>query len=121
MAQLLNLSSEQKQSVRKILLIVAILALFCVAFFAGRGYQKTQPSPAEQYLKEQVAQYEQEIANWHNQMATLQEENAELEQNIVTLEGKLKTIKDYYDQKIITVSSYSNAELEQFFADRYPE
>ena len=118
---LFSLNSEQKKTARTILLILAIVVLLLVGFFAGRGYQKTQPSPSEQYLKEQLVQYEQEIADWQTRFKVLHAKEMELEQNVVTLEDKLKSIKDYYDQKIITVNSYSNAELEQFFADRYPD
>ena len=121
MDQLLNLNSDQKRTTRQILLAIAVAALLILMFFAGRGYQKKQPSPAEEYLKEQIVQYEQEAGKWRDQVTVLQGEKTELEQSITALENKLKTIKSYYDQKVITVSSYSNAELEQFFADRYPE
>ena len=110
-----------RQNVRLGLVLVAFLVSLILVFFAGRGYQKQIPSESEKYLQEQVLQYREEIEGWHRRFEAISAEKANLEQSIVELEGQITSIRDYYDKKVITVKSYSNPELEQFFAERYPD
>lgn len=117
----LKLSSEQKRKVRLGLIITAFLVSLILVFFAGRGYQKQIPSESEKYLQEQVLEYRKEIEGWKERFRIISVEKAKLEQSVQNLENQVISIRDFYDQKIITVKSYSNAELEQFFSERYPD
>lgn len=119
--ELLKLNSNQKDKVRLGLVLVAALVLLILAFFAGRSYQKRIPSESEKYLQEQVDKYKLEAETWRNKATTISVEVESLKQTVVTLETKIKVIRDQYDKKVIIVKSYSNPELEQFFADRYSD
>ena len=110
---------NSKQKVRLGLVVVAVLASLVLVFFAGQRYQRQQPSLSEIYLQEQITKYQQEIENWKSRFNTISIEKANLEQSVKALENQVTSIRDYYDKKVITVKSYSNPELEQFFADRY--
>lgn len=101
------------------LIIVAVLALLIVAFFGGRTYQKRIPSEAEQYLQQQVVELKQEISNWEKQAKDLEAYSATLQLQVESLEKQLQNVKKEYNKKISSIKSYSNPELERFFAERY--
>lgn len=118
---LLKLSTDQIRKVKLGLVVVAVLALLVLAFFAGSGYQKRVPSESEKYLQAQIEEYRREIEGWRERFNQISLEKSKLEQSVQDLENQIETVRNYYDEKIITVKSYSNPELEQFFTDRYPD
>lgn len=121
MAELFKISSETNRKIKIGLIVVAFLAALVLIFFAGRSYQKQLPSESEKYLQEQVELYQKEIEEWKTRFTDISAEKQKLEKSVETLETQVNLIRDYYDKKIIAVKSYSNPELEQFFADRYPD
>lgn len=115
------MTPEAKSTLRWVLIGVAFLAALVLVFFAGRSYQKQQPSESEKYLKEQIEYYQQEAAKWQENYEKVAADRETLEQSVIILENRVESIKKYYAKKISAIKSYSNPELEQFFADRYRE
>lgn len=121
MAELFKVTSETNRKIKIGLAVVAFLAILALVFFAGRSYQKQIPSESEKYLQEQVEIYQKEIEDWKARFTSVSTEKQRLEKSVETLEAQVNSIRNYYDKKVIAVKSYSNPELEQFFADRYPD
>ena len=115
----MNPESSVKSKVKLVLIVVAVLALLILAFFGGRTYQKRIPSEAEQYLEQQVVELRQEISIWEQKAKELQESSATYQLQVESLEKQLQNVKKEYNKKISSIKSYTNPELERFFAERY--
>lgn len=99
---------------------LAALAVFLLVFLGGQGYQKSRGySEYERYFQKQKDSLELVIEQQKLDLEKLVPVRDSLEVRILELEEDLKKSKEKYGQKITIVSTYSNPQLEQFFADRY--
>lgn len=112
-------SPNWKNLVRNVLVCIATVAVLALIFFGGIQYQKRISSVAEKYLQEQVEKAGQEATKWKDRYEASLEEKTTLLLNVDSLEFEIKKLKKNYGQKVTVVNSYTNPELEQFFAERY--
>ena len=114
------MSSEKLNNVLKqIGLGIAATAIMALIFFGGVRYQKREYTEAEKYLQEQVEKAREQADYWESRYNSLQGEKTTLLLRVDSLDYRIKELKKSYDQKVIAVNSYSNPELERFFAERY--
>lgn len=105
--------------VKTLLTVVAVVVVLVLVFFGGMGYQHRVSSVTEQYLQDQIEKAEQEAGQWKERYEASLEEKTTLLLNVDSLESEVKKLKKNYGQKVTIVNSYTNPELEQFFAERY--
>lgn len=105
--------------VKNLILGVIVVLVLILGFLGGRGYQKRQISPSELYLLDQIELLQEELDNYQNEYNFLEEEKNSLQEQVLEYEKALKDLQKGYHEKVTTVTSYSNAELERFFSDRY--
>lgn len=103
-----------------IVLGLAALAVLLLVFLGGQRYQKSRGySEYEKYFQKQKDSLELVIKQQKSDLGKLVPVRDSLEARILKLEEDLKNSKEKYGQKITIVHTYSNPQLEQFFADRY--
>ena len=108
-----------KQILKYVLIGIATFAVLALIFFGGIRYQKHVSSGAEKYLQEQIELAQKEADYWKNQYEDAAKGKETLLLKVDSLENRIKVLKKQYGQKVTIIKSYSNPELEQFFADRY--
>ena len=113
------MDQKNSTSFRIIGAVIAVIAIAALIFFGGIQYQKSKSSITEKYLQEQVDKALTEANRWEEKYNMSIEEKTELVLKVDSLNFRLKELKKSYDQKITVVSSYTNPELERFFAERY--
>lgn len=114
-----NSPNWKNNLVRGLIVCIVTVAVLALVFFGGVQYQKHSSSVAEKYLQEQVEKAGQEAAKWKDRYEASLEEKSTLLLNVDSLEFEIKKLKKNYGQKVTVVNSYTNPELEQFFAERY--
>ena len=114
-----NSPNWKKNLVGNVTVCIIAVAVLALVFFGGVQYQRRSSSVAEKYLQEQVEKAGQEAAKWKDRYEASLEEKSTLLLNVDSLEFEIKKLKKNYGQKVTVVNSYTNPELEQFFAERY--
>lgn len=115
------MSSEKSSSslLKTVGAVVAGIAIAALIFFGGVRYQKRESTVAEKYLQEQIEKAREQADYWEGRYNSLQEEKTALILKVDSLDYRIKELKKNYGQKVTTIKSYTNPELERFFADRY--
>lgn len=99
---------------------ISLVALVFLVFLGGQTYQKRLGySEYEKYFQRQRDSLELVIQQQNQELEKLIPVQDSLKARVVKLEEDLKKSKEKYGQKITIVSTYSNPQLERFFADRY--
>ena len=76
-------------------------------------------SEAEKYLLQQRDSLVLEIGRLESEVLLYKKHAEALQQEILNLNKNLTSIQSKYDKEISNIASYTNPELEQFFANRY--
>ena len=112
-------NEKTSNTVKQVGIVVAVVAIAALIFFGGIRYQKRESTITEKYLQEQVEKAREQADYWEGRYNALQEEKTTLLLKVDSLDYRIKELKKSYGQKVTTVKSYSNPELERFFTERY--
>lgn len=112
-------SQSFKDRLPAILVGIIVGVLLILAFLGGKGYQKNFSNIDTEYYQKQIIEAQTEAAEWKDRYDSVLKEKTTLLLSVDSLEYRIKELRKDHAQKITVVKSYSNPELEQFFAERY--
>lgn len=109
-----------KKNIFSILSLVIVISLSCWLFFSPED-----TSYVEDY-NNKIEVLELKIDSLHSvngglviRIDTLNQEISKLDSQIGLKDSKINTLKNIINEKVTAVDTFSNSELEMFFANRY--
>lgn len=98
---------------------LAVILLLILAFCGGKKVQYQESVQTEKLLRDQRDSLEAQIKLLTLQCKGLNRDKQELQQEILNLQNDIEFIEKKYNEKIASIRTYSNPELERFFTKRY--
>ncbi len=103
------------------LIIILLISGFCVWYFQDQDYYDNWRRTKEAVILKQKDSLRKEIDSLQVLIDLRAQEIDSLKRIYPELENKLIMIKSQKDEKIRAVDSFSPAEFEEFFSNRYPK
>lgn len=99
-----------------IFVIGLVIAMYFIGYKTGSKNQRTEDRL--EYVQK-VDSLVLEIKTLKAESQTLEQSKDSLEKEYTKLNDQFNVITEEYDKKILIVTSFSNSELDRFFAERY--